>query len=234
MVCTKCQKPYAFLEGERSDNLICVRCGYNEVYREPDYAGYLTNKYGHTYTRTVKTDPQMKFILDTLEIKSEDRVLDIGCGVGDYIYEIRKKSSNCIGIDLDIDSAQKKYNDLVFKQHDLNAPFPFEDNSADIVITINVIEHLIDHLKFLSECKRVLKPGGKIVITTANLDFILHDYFFDPTHLHEWTLSEFTHIIQKYFNIEFAKKSSSMFNYYPFNLVTTLFLKPDLLIIGSK
>lgn len=214
--------------------MACLKCGYTSGYISPSYNSYLTEKYSHTYTRDIKSDPQMRHIMNVLDIKEGERVIDVGCGVGDYTNEIFKKTTNCTGIDLNIDSALQKYQAVPFLQHDLNTRFPINDCSADVVVSINVIEHLIDHVAFLSECKRVLKKDGKLVITTANLEFILHNYFFDATHLHEWTLEQFANLVGTYFEIDEAKKSSSMFNYYPFNKITTMFLKPDLLIIAHK
>ena len=234
MVCTKCHKPYAFLPSTIPDSLVCLRCGFRDVYRQPEYKAYLGNKYGHLYSRTRQTDPQMNYILKKMDIKPSDVVVDIGCGVGDYTSEVHSLTVHSLGLDLDVKSAQKKYPQTHFIQHDLNLHFPLNDDSADALISINVIEHLINHEYFLSECRRVLKPGGRIAIATANLDFMLHNYFFDSTHLHEWTLAQFSELVGKYFHINESKKSSSMFNYYPYNKITTKFLKPDLLIIGKK
>lgn len=64
---------------------------------------------------------------------------------------------------------------------DVRKPLPFEDNSVDYVYH----EHLFEHLdratgeRFLRECRRVLKPGGKLRIATPNIDFLV-GLFSDP------------------------------------------------------
>lgn len=201
----------------------------------PDYSGYHSTLYDKTYRRDARTDPQMMEILRRLKLRPSERVLDIGCGPGDYTVEIARTTKNTTGVDLDVELAKRKHWDLDFIGHDCNeGPLPFEDSSVDAIISINLIEHLRNPERLLEECKRVLRKNGRIAITSANLDFFLHDYFFDRTHLHEWRLKGFKEIVGRYFQVELAKKSSSMFNYYPFNFFLVNFLKPDILIIGRK
>jgi SAM-dependent methyltransferase len=52
---------------------------------------------------------------------------------------------------------------------DLNAPLPIADGAADLVFLGEVVEHLFDPAALLRECRRVLTPGGALVITTPNL-----------------------------------------------------------------
>jgi ubiquinone/menaquinone biosynthesis C-methylase UbiE len=51
---------------------------------------------------------------------------------------------------------------------DLNKKFPFRDKYADNMIAADVIEHVIRPYDFLLECNRVLKPGGRLILTTPN------------------------------------------------------------------
>jgi SAM-dependent methyltransferase len=139
-----------------------------------------------------------------------------------------------IGVDLRIDEARRRSPELSFLEHDCNRPFPFPSGSVDVIISVNLIEHLADYRTCLEECARTLRTGGRIAMTTANLGFFLHDHFFDPTHVREWTLQEFGELMNQYFTTTILEKSSGMFKYYPINWVTTLFLKPDLLFVGVK
>ena len=235
MICPKCQKPYFFIDKKNASLSSCLKCSYSADFKQPEYSNYHKDLYtAKKYVRNIKTDPQMKQIIKSLDIHPMDNVLDIGCGVGDYTREIRNLTQKVTGLDISVKAAKNKYPDVNFNNYDCNAPLPFPDNSMDKIVSINLIEHLVSFETFLSECQRVLKPGGKIALTTANLDFVLHDHFFDRTHVHEWTLSRFKNIISHYFSVQVLEKSSSMFNYYPLNFITTKFLKPDLLFIGTK
>lgn len=234
MLCPHCQKPYLFMDAKNTGMSRCLRCLHTEPFRQPDYDTYHETLYVKPYRRDRFSDPQMGKILRTLKPKPTDSILDLGCGVGDYMKAFREYTEHIVGLDLSVSAATKKYPGVDFRAHDLNASLPFADASFDMLVSINLIEHLQDEKTFLDECARVLKPGGTIALTTANLDFILHDFFFDKTHVHEWTLGQFRALMEQHFKTVVAEKSSSMFNYHPFNIITTKFLKPDLLFIGTK
>ena len=52
---------------------------------------------------------------------------------------------------------------------DITRPFPYPENFFDLIIAIEVSEHIIDHENFFSESGRILKPEGKLYITTPNI-----------------------------------------------------------------
>lgn len=58
---------------------------------------------------------------------------------------------------------------IVFSQGDLNHTLPYPDDSFDLVTSIHTIEHIIDTDKYLDEMRRVLKPGGYLLLHTVNL-----------------------------------------------------------------
>ena len=235
MICPNCQKPFYFLSLTDKQNLKCAKCSHSGSFVPPQYSNYHYELYSKTrYDRHPKTDPQMDLIFRKMSPKNTDIVIDIGCGVGDYTKEIHKVSKNVTGIDIAIGTAKSRYPYINFLESDCNKAIPVASDSIDKIISVNLIEHLIDPERFLFECKRILKPNGKIALTTANLDFILHSYFFDKTHLYEWTLREFEKLVSKYFIIDLANKSSGMFKYYPINLLAAKFLKPDIIILGTK
>ncbi|MFH1257799.1 MAG: methyltransferase domain-containing protein [Candidatus Micrarchaeota archaeon] len=96
------------------------------------------------------------------------KILDVGCG-GGFIGKILKDNGNdYTGCDLQdgpIRQARKKGLKVIkAKAQDL----PFKDNTFDIVIMPEVIEHFVETDKALKELKRVTKPGGKVIVTTPN------------------------------------------------------------------
>ncbi|MBA4248129.1 MAG: hypothetical protein C0444_07530 [Microbacterium sp.] len=54
-------------------------------------------------------------------------------------------------------------------QADLTKTWPLEDNAVDVLVALEIIEHVFDTSRFLSEIRRVLRPGGMVVISTPNL-----------------------------------------------------------------
>lgn len=128
-------------------------------------------------------------------------VLDIACGSG-YGANILADSGAKQVVAVDIDSeavaaAQKKYtkNNLIYKIG--NAEEIKEmDESFDLVISFETIEHLKSPEKYLSELKRVLKKEGIALISTPNIE-VFHQK--NPFHLHEFTKNEFAGKLKEYF-----------------------------------
>ena len=72
-----------------------------------------------------------------------------------------------------------------------------EDNSYDVVVSFQVIEHIKDDKKYLQEIQRVLKPGGKAIITTPNIKMSLSR---NPWHIREYTADELKQLASSIFS----------------------------------
>lgn len=111
-------------------------------------------------------------ILSLLEANPKAIVLDVGCGDGQKSQKFKEKigCSKIFGIDgvsQRLENASKL--GVEIKKADLEKKWPFENQIFDVVISNQVIEHMHDLDNFISETKRVLKPGGYAVISTENL-----------------------------------------------------------------
>jgi 2-polyprenyl-3-methyl-5-hydroxy-6-metoxy-1,4-benzoquinol methylase len=124
-------------------------------------------------------------------------VLEIGSGEGYGIRLLAPESVKYIAIDkhnTPVDSANKNV-----EFHQLSVP-PlniFGDNSFDIVVTFQVIEHIKNDHLFIQEIKRVLKSDGLLIMTTPNRKMSLTR---NPWHVREYTLGGMTGLISKYFS----------------------------------
>jgi 2-polyprenyl-3-methyl-5-hydroxy-6-metoxy-1,4-benzoquinol methylase len=134
-----------------------------------------------------------------LENLRPGRILDVGCGSGLFLYRMHQLGWSVTGLDFDdkaIAYAKAQYSKHGFElfQTDL-AGARFPDNSFDAVTMNHVIEHVPEPVKFLAEVKRVLKPGGRLVAVTPNVQSLGHMLFQDcwsglepPRHLQIFSL----------------------------------------------
>lgn len=105
--------------------------------------------------------------LTFLDAKPGEKVLDVGCGLGYFLLLLAEKGVECHGIDISQDSIQYVH-DHITKNVKTGSCFaiPYPDNTFDKVLFCEVIEHVEDDTKALKEIRRVLKPGGRIVVST--------------------------------------------------------------------
>lgn len=103
--------------------------------------------------------------------KGKIKLLDIGCADGSFAqYAGVQLGGNSYGLDI-CPSAIKRAK-LVLNQafqHDVAKALPFPDHFFDIVFALEVIEHVFDTDFFMMEIRRVLKPGGLLILSTPNL-----------------------------------------------------------------
>jgi len=112
----------------------------------------------------------------TLELLGErgGQILDLGCGAGPYFGALRRLGYQVVGMDtatemlqLANEEAAKQPEDTwVLRGDALN--LPFQDDTFDAILAVGLLEYLPDDRDFLEKLKRVLKPGGRAVITLRN------------------------------------------------------------------
>lgn len=126
-------------------------------------------------------------------------LLELGCGEGRGVELLAPIADSYVGIDKItsvVENLEKRFPDYQFMSG-VFPPFPFEDDSFDTIITFQVIEHLKDDEGFIKEIHRVLKPGGKALITTPNIKMTLSR---NPWHEREYTGDELKALCEKYFD----------------------------------
>lgn len=127
-------------------------------------------------------------------------LLELGCGEGRGVEILAPLADSYLALDKInevILSLKKKYPKVAFQQ----AVFPpfsgIADNSYDSIVSFQVIEHVQNDEGFLQEIHRVLKPGGRAVLTTPNIKKTLSR---NPWHIREYTAKELTDLASKFFN----------------------------------
>jgi ubiquinone/menaquinone biosynthesis C-methylase UbiE len=126
--------------------------------------------------------------LQALDLRPGMRLLDAGCGTGNFEAFITEKVHPPVEIEaVDFSPrmlhvAQTKCSGVggyTFSQADLNRPLPFPDASFDRILSINVLYALDDPDATLQELLRVLKPDGVMVLTSPSPEFSVRPLVFD-------------------------------------------------------
>ena len=103
-------------------------------------------------------------------IKPGSRCLDVGCGPGQtYAQLIRERQAEYVGVDVsEVAVEMARANGLRAERIEDASTLPFEDNSFDVTICIEVLEHLFSPGGAAAEIRRVLRPGGRLIASTPN------------------------------------------------------------------
>jgi SAM-dependent methyltransferase len=128
------------------------------------------------------------------------RVLDAGCGCGYGTAALAETAAEALGLDLSSEAiayAREHYKGpkLRFAEGDVCAT-PFPGGRFDVVVAFEVIEHLPDAEAFLKEVRRVLAPGGKLLVSTPNRLYYTEERGYqNPFHAREYDRAEFAGLL---------------------------------------
>lgn len=112
-------------------------------------------------------------------VRDGDRVLDLGCGAGRHTFEVARRGGDVVAIDMDAGElatvaawlqAMRDAGEIP-----VDAPartlqadaldLPFADDTFDVVIAAEILEHLPDDRAAMAEIARVVRPGGRVAVT---------------------------------------------------------------------
>ena len=172
-----------------------IRHEYNQIASEYDSRWY-------SYIKAT-----LNATLKRLDIIASDRLLDVGCGTASLFQTMFMKhtSIEMLGVDLSTEMLKIAHNKLGDKATFLAAEaqsLPFGSGSFDIVISCNSFHYWRRPEQCLSEIGRVLKPGGRIVITDWCDDFVtcqFGDFFlrtFNRAHFKTYRAREFDRLLR--------------------------------------
>jgi SAM-dependent methyltransferase len=140
------------------------------------------------------------------EIPKDSFVLEVGCGEGYGTSLLAKSGFSIVGLDIDeetIKNVSQKYQtqNCRFVWYD-GKKIPFDDETFDVVISFQVIEHIQDDFSFVKEINRVLKKGGKLFLTTPNRLYRLkpNEKPRNPFHIREYAPLDLRELLKKVFN----------------------------------
>ncbi|WP_297423042.1 class I SAM-dependent methyltransferase [Clostridium sp.] len=190
-----------------------ARKGFDEDFAKKNY---MENRTGD--------DKHLNVILNSLDIASKSKILDLGTGNGYLAFPIAKinNESEVIGLDIAvktlIQNREKAYNmrlkNLNFVDYN-GVKFPFENNVFDYVVTRYALHHFPNINKTFEEVSRVVKPGGVFFISdptpNENDDIRFIDTYMqmkDDGHVKFYTKGELIELAEKY-NFKFVNSFDS-------------------------
>ena len=183
-------------------------------------------------------DNMFRIFDENLKMYTPDNILDVGCGNGDrtilmanhFNIDIR----NAYGVDYDdqnVIACQKRFN---AKKIDLETDdLPHEDDTFDLVICNQVIEHLKNYRKVIDDLIRVTKKGGYIAVGIPNLAHLINRIYLlfgiqpmcihlDGPHVRSFTHKSFVKMLASLLEVKLIDYKGSLM--YPLPLIIAKFL----------
>lgn len=171
-----------FLTKEDFQIYECLRCGLlfteprptkdkiGSYYKSDEYYSHQENKKGFIpkiYEKVKAVNLKAKYKMAT-EGKQVGKLLDIGCGVGDFLHTAEQNGWQCSGVELSDDAkaiARKRIKAPLLLSEDLEQ---IPDEYFDVITMWHVLEH-VDDLKWeIAQLQRLLKSGGRLVLALPN------------------------------------------------------------------
>lgn len=149
-----------------------------------------------------------RYELAKKNIVPTDRVLDAACGTGYGTEMLSRVAQSAVGFEFSEHALQwanthHKQRNVTYVRGDLNKPLPFEKESFNVVVSFETLEHIENQENVLSEFRRILMPGGKLILSSPDREIITEKAETDNRfHIHELSKTEFVKKVREYFEIE--------------------------------
>ena len=195
----------------------CLNCGLlytmprpdkdkiGDYYKSEEYYSHQENKKGFipkVYERVKKVNLKHKYKLATKGL-SVGKVLDIGCGVGDFLHTAELHGWTCMGVEPSEDAkaiAQKRISGKIISSEELEK---LPDGSFDLITMWHVLEHVDDLKLQVAQLQRLVKPSGRVVIALPNYKSYDGQYYKElwaaydvPRHLNHFNKTTLTKIFK--------------------------------------
>jgi SAM-dependent methyltransferase len=167
-VCQQCQARY------RVDGQIPLMANgiSNDGFGHDLYHAQLDGNFFEKVFHTNRIDTLLRLIVSELEIGPDVHALDVGCNTGPMLIPLRERGFDIVGIDIspgDVHQAECYLKEYGLPCDRLLAAdgtcLPFHDDTFDLVLLVDILEHTDAPEQIVSEVKRLLTPGGVVIAT---------------------------------------------------------------------
>ena len=126
----------------------------------------------------------------------EGDILEVGTGTGYGVEIIAPKATRYISLDKHLPNTPLQLENVEYYYMEV-PPIGFENTSFDSVVSFQVIEHIEKDIDFVREVSRVLRPGGKFVVSTPNAPMSITR---NPWHVREYNADELRNLLECHFS----------------------------------
>jgi len=170
---------------------------------------------------------RLAMILRAAENRVSGRVLEDGCGVGMYVQKISPHAGTVVGLEYDFERTieARGRSDTIVNAAGEGLPFP--NNSFDLILSHEVLEHVRDDRTAVAEMIRVLKPGGRAVIFCPNRGYLFEThgiywrgkYKFGNIPLVNWLPRKWRNQIAPHVRVYTLRDMETLFSYFPIDII---------------
>jgi SAM-dependent methyltransferase len=121
-----------------------------------------------SYVWRAGQDRRLEMILDAAGERVRGRIFEDGCGVGMYVEKLSLQGGEVIGLEFDFERALEAHSNSARITNAAGEYLPFPENTFDLILSHEVIEHVQDDRLAIAEMVRALKPGGRLVLFCPN------------------------------------------------------------------
>lgn len=211
-------------------------------YASENYLSHQENKKGfipRLYERVKSVNLKNKWKMST-EGMAVGKILDIGCGVGDFLHTMESKGWETTGIEPSKEAqaiARKRMKAQLFSPEEIEQ---LQDQSFDLITMWHVLEHVEDLNNELTELKRLIKPNGRIVIALPNYKAYDAQYYkqywgaYDvPRHLNHFNKKTITKIFNTK-GLELKKTDKLVWDAYYISYLSEQYKKHHLALMRGS
>jgi SAM-dependent methyltransferase len=225
---------------EKSNVYICNNCGHS--FLSPvlkgeiitDYYTILNSEYFDKEPIHYRQKDDLKIFNRIYDIKSSGKVLEIGCGNGFLLNLFKGKGYECIGIEPSpkaANYAKEKLGLNVLNQ--LLDQNTFDESQFDVILLMDVIEHLYHPNELMQICNKILKKDGILVILTGDINAINAKlwqekwyYFYSWEHISFFSKKSLLYLTKRNGFSLLSIRSVSHINGFLYNLYTLIIHNP--------